>query len=289
MGEESGIRLDDMLSGGPIPKTRAMFEKIRKFMRSPGLYTRRIGRLCQKLASGIWGEQSFFLEGQMDIHPKSLWHEPRFVAEFGGFQIPGEAHPRRIEKLVPWDGVRRDLLILLLRSMIVRGVPGALAELGVYQGATARLIHHYEPNRRLYLLDTFSGFGERSVAEESRYTGHPVEARTFSDTSMAEVLAAVGAVNGNVTPVPGFFPDSVTEDLARESFAFVHVDADLYAPIHSGLEFFYPRLNPGGILVVHDYNAWPGARMAVDTFMADKPEVPLPMPDKSGSVVIVKQ
>ncbi|MHB1543553.1 MAG: TylF/MycF/NovP-related O-methyltransferase [Gammaproteobacteria bacterium] len=266
-----------------------MLGKIGKLMRSPGFYARRIGALCLRQASVILGDRSFFLEGQMDINPKSLWHEPRFVARFGGFGIPGETVRRPIENLEPWDVVRRDMLILLLRSVIVRGIPGAMAELGVFQGATARLIHHYEPDRMLYLLDTFSGFGERSVREEKMHTGHPVQAQEFADTSLEKVQKTVAAVNGNVTYVPGFFPDSVSATLAAVSFSFVHVDADLYAPIRSGLEFFYPRLSPGGILVVHDYNAWVGARTAVDAFMAEKREIPIPMPDKNGSVVIVKQ
>jgi hypothetical protein len=44
-----------------------------------------------------------------------------------------------------------------------------------------------------------------------------------------------------------------------------------------------------GIILVHDYNAWIGARKAVDDFFADKVELPVPMPDKSGSVLIIKQ
>jgi Macrocin-O-methyltransferase (TylF) len=51
----------------------------------------------------------------------------------------------------------------------------------------------------------------------------------------------------------------------------------------------YDRLSPGAMVVVHDYNAWFAARQAVDEFFSHKPEVPLPMPDRSGSVVIVKQ
>lgn len=269
------------------------YEKARKFMRAPGFYIRwsihRVGQLALRKMSLALGDRSFFLEGQMDIHPKSLWHEPRFVAEFGGFGIPGETASRPIANLEPYDTVRRDMLVLLLRSVIVRGVQGAMAELGVWQGATARLFHHYEPNRKLYLLDTFSGFGERGRVEEKERTGERIDARQFADTSLAEVQKTVAAVNGNVTYIPGFFPDSATAELAAESFSFVHLDADLYQPISAGLEFFYPRLSPGGILVVHDYNAWVGARRAVDTFMVDKAEVPIPMPDKSGSVVIVKR
>jgi O-methyltransferase len=68
----------------------------------------------------------------------------------------------------------------------------------------------------------------------------------------------------------------------------VHLDADLYEPILEGLKFFYPRMPKHGMILVHDYNAWIGARKAVDDFFSDKPELVIPMPDKSGSALIVK-
>jgi len=84
----------------------------------------------------------------------------------------------------------------------------------------------------------------------------------------------------------GYFPDSVPESVKGQSFAFVHLDADLFEPTMAGLSFFYPRLSIGGLIVVHDFNAWAGARKAVDEFCADK--ISIPMPDKNGSVVILK-
>ena len=71
--------------------------------------------------------------------------------------------------------------------------------------------------------------------------------------------------------------------------AFVHIDPDLYEPTKEGLILFYPLLSQGGIMLIHDYNAWPGARKAVDEFFLDKNEYVIPMPDKSGSAIIVKQ
>ena len=70
----------------------------------------------------------------------------------------------------------------------------------------------------------------------------------------------------------------------------MHIDCDLYAPMSSALEYFYPRLAPGGFLVVHDYSSlhWNGAEKAVDEFFADKPECVIPLPDGAGSVAIRK-
>jgi len=181
------------------------------------------------------------------------------------------------------------MLILLLRTVIEQKVPGAFAELGVYKGMTARLIHHYAPERTLHLFDTFEGFTERSAVTELRKLGHST--RLFSDTSLEQAQRFIGGPSATVMFHKGFFPESIQAAAAlhAETFAFVHLDADLYDPTMDGLRFFYPRMPRRGILLVHDYNAWPGARRAVDEFFADKPELPIPMPDKSGSVVIAKQ
>jgi hypothetical protein len=56
------------------------------------------------------------------------------------------------------------------------------------------------------------------------------------------------------------------------------------------LSYFYPRMLPGGYIIVHDYAslAWSGAEKAVDEFFADKPEAIIPLTDGGGSVVIRK-
>jgi O-methyltransferase len=56
----------------------------------------------------------------------------------------------------------------------------------------------------------------------------------------------------------------------------------------AGLKYFYEKVNPGGFILAHDFNSWPGSRKAVREFFHDKPEVPIPMPDKSGSALILK-
>jgi hypothetical protein len=56
------------------------------------------------------------------------------------------------------------------------------------------------------------------------------------------------------------------------SFSFVHLDVDLYQSTLSGLEWFYPRLNRGGVLISHDYTIAKGVRKAFDEFFIDKPE-----------------
>lgn len=236
----------------------------------------------------MFRSQAFRLQSQMDIHPNSLWHNPSFARTTGGFRPPGEGHVRTIDASQAWDLVRRDMLVLLMRDLEVRRVYGSLAEVGVYRGDTARLIHHYLPERPFHLFDTFEGFDERDTESEEAVTGDAVASGQFVDTSVQQVLDRIQPRNRNVVIHPGSFPESCDDRIRHEKFAFVHLDVDLYRPTLAGLELFYPLVVPSGYIVVHDYNAWHGARKATDEFLADRLEIAVPMPDKSGSAIIVK-
>jgi hypothetical protein len=164
------------------------------------------------------------------------------------------------------------------------GLPGDLAELGVYRGHTATMLARSA--RRLgrvaYLLDTFEGFSSSDIKGVD--ANQPVQ---FTDTSLEAVRNLVG--DDSVEFIKGHFPDSVTS-LPETSYCLVHIDCDLYAPIKSALQYFYPRIVSGGFLIIHDYSslAWDGAERAVDEFFADKPEAIVPLTDGAGSVVIRK-
>jgi len=71
----------------------------------------------------------------------------------------------------------------------------------------------------------------------------------------------------------GYFEDTL-ERFKDLRFAGVNLDCDLYQSYLTCLEFFYPRVVPGGYIIFDDYGlpAYPGAQKAVDSFLAAKPE-----------------
>lgn len=224
----------------------------------------------------------------MDIDQKSLWFDDKFNDHFGGYLPTSDVKNIPVVRLPLHDNVRKDMLLLLCKSIATRQVEGAIAELGVFQGKTAQLFHHYFPNRELYLFDTFSGFDKRDVQSEKNTTGLETTEAHFSNTSAALVRSTIQPVNNNIHFIEGCFPQTWSAAMDQMTFALVHLDADLYAPTKAGLEQFYPRLNAGGLVVIHDYNAWFGARTAVDEYCQENSLVPIPMPDKSGSCIILK-
>lgn len=184
------------------------------------------------------------------------------------------------------DIVRYYFLSLTIDQVLKEKIPGDIAELGVYRGNSAAMFAELarKTGKTLYLFDTFEGFKSQDlIGIDSRH------GRNFEDTSLDLVKNAVGT--DNVVFVKGWFPDSLTQiDQNAASYAIAHIDCDLYAPFKSALEYFYPRVAPGGFLILHDYSsyAWDGAERAVDEFFADKPESVVLIPDKSGTAVVRK-
>ena len=165
-------------------------------------------------------------------------------------------------------------------------ISGAFAELGVHQGETARAIHHMDKDRIFYLFDTFEGFAKEDLAQENQ-TGPRFSSEMFAGTSVDKVQKYING-NANLRFKSGFFPDT-TEGLETEKFALVHLDADLYAPTIEALNFFYYRLNKGGVIIVHDYNHnWEGIPKAINEFIRSIPESLIELSDWQGSAMIIR-
>lgn len=113
--------------------------------------------------------------------------------------------------------------------------------------------------------------------------------KTFSDTSVEYVRNRLPFPQ-NALFYPGYFPET-TKDIPERSFAFISLDADLYAPIRAGLEYFYPRLSSGGMILLHDYNntQFRGCREAVRQYEEENQALLLvPLSDLHGTAVIIK-
>jgi O-methyltransferase len=184
------------------------------------------------------------------------------------------------------DRIRFYMLWLQLERVVRHQVPGCLAEVGVYKGETAKIIHHMLPSRKFYLFDTFDGLPHQVMREDCDGVVRPQTVK-FDNTSPEGVIKHIGG-NHNIIVREGIFPGTAS-GLENETYAFVHIDADLYQSTIDSFRYFYPRLSPGGVLVVHDYNHnWEGVTKAVDEFAAEIAEAFIEMPDQLGSVVMVK-
>ena len=187
----------------------------------------------------------------------------------------GQAERREVLNLIDSIGDERGFLLNEREAFFlycaVKGttkVEGDLAEVGVFQGASAKLICEAKGDRHLYLFDTFEGLPDPSDADNKRQY----------QFSAGQYLSDVDSVKSYlsdyrcVSIVKGMFPATVDVIAEVKKFSFVHLDVDLYQSTHDCIEYFYPRMSRGGIIISHDYVLASGVRKAVDEFFSDKPE-----------------
>jgi hypothetical protein len=63
----------------------------------------------------------------------------------------------------------------------------------------------------------------------------------------------------------GMVEDTIPR-LAPERIAILRLDTDWYVSTKHELEWLWPRLSSGGVLIIDDYGHFTGARKAVDEF-----------------------
>ena len=184
------------------------------------------------------------------------------------------------------DLFRMLFIMMNMNQVLADNVTGDIAELGVFKGNCAKLLNQMVPkDRNIFLLDTFEGFSDKDLNNNEPSNSVVGD---FS-AGLEEVKAFVGN-DSRISYIAGYFPETATKIPESTRFSFVNLDVDLYSPIKSGLEYFYPRMTKGGIIAIHDYanSCWPGVKKAVDEFLADKNEQIIVLPDRSGTATFRK-
>jgi O-methyltransferase len=171
-----------------------------------------------------------------------------------------------------------ELLNIWEQARIMAEHGGAYAEVGVFRGASAKLICEAKGQTPFHLFDTFEGLPDEIGERDGRFKEGMFAA---NENEVKQRLCKYPAVDIH----PGLFPKtaSAIKDL---KFSFVHFDVDLYSVTKAALEFFYPRMLPGGRILSHDYGQCEGVWTAFDEFIVNKPEKLQPM--EATQVLLVK-
>jgi O-methyltransferase len=173
------------------------------------------------------------------------------------------------------------------------GLSGAIVECGVWRGgsmmlAARTLLELGDSKRPLWLYDTYQGMTEPGARDVQTMSGEMAQTILSSQPKDDEnpfwALAQRDVVEHNMTstgyprdfthfvegPVEETLPGQVPEEIA-----LLRLDTDWYESTRHELIHLWPRLKPGGVLIVDDYGYWQGARTAVDEFFSALPDAPL--------------
>jgi O-methyltransferase len=192
---------------------------------------------------------------------KNVRHDPGFL------QTLATVTEQRRTKLSP-----ERLWILWQAVRNVAPLDGAAAEVGTYRGGSAYFIAasfatirgHEVP---VEVIDTFDGHPQEKLSEYDAALHHKPHAFT-SNVSYADVAEYLSPFK-QTTVHKGEF-SSVTPVLPDHRYALVHVDVDLLESTRDCLRYFGPRLLPGGVIVLDDYQSptCPGVGRAAEEFLA---------------------
>jgi hypothetical protein len=196
-----------------------------------------------------------------------------------------------IQAARPFTMTSEERLYAVIQSVqhvSTQNIPGAIVECGVWKGgsmvAAALTIKSFRLQPRdLYLFDTFSGMTEPESVDIDLEGNAALktyeEMRTGPDScswanaplnEVKRVLFATGYPQDKIHFIKGKVEDTIPEQ-APDQIAVLRLDTDWYRSTRHELEYLYPRLSVGGVLIVDDYGHFQGARKAVDEYFARSP------------------
>lgn len=212
------------------------------------------------------------------------------LAQLGkGHHLPVEcgAEDRKIleyirdHQLTMVSAERLFATLLACRHVVNAALPGDFVECGVWRGGNGILAADIfkragQLDRGIWLFDTFDGMVRPGVEDTDGLTGRPaldkfqehkdwcmatvdeVEANfTNAGVMTSAVRLVVGDVERTLKDPEGYLPKKIS---------VLRLDTDWYASTKIELETLWPRVVPGGFLIVDDYGKWRGSRKAVDEF-----------------------
>jgi len=198
----------------------------------------------------------------------------------------------RVQGLTLTGPLRIAGLMDAVRYVSKNGVPGSFVECGVWRGgsivvAALTLMELGDTSRDIYLFDTFEGMSEpdeRDRLPDGRRAADLLKGVERRDDGSMWAMAPLDRVRQNVlaTGYPAerihFIQGKVEDTLpanAPDRIALLRLDTDWYESTRHELTHLYPRLSPGGVLIIDDYGHWQGSRLAVDEFFAARAYTPL--------------
>lgn len=168
---------------------------------------------------------------------------------------------------------RLDNIQACVTDVLRRGVPGDFIETGVWRGGAvifmrAMLKAFGENSRTVWAADSFEGLPRPDAERYPSDAGDTHWQQDIYAVSLTEVkanFARYGLLDRQVRFLKGWFRDTLPA-APIDRLAILRLDGDIYESTMDGLRYLYPKVSPGGWVIVDDYGAISGCRTAVDEY-----------------------
>ncbi|MDT7831943.1 TylF/MycF/NovP-related O-methyltransferase [Flavobacteriaceae bacterium S356] len=193
-----------------------------------------------------------------------------------------------VGEVTPYTSTGPDRIVSLINAtkhIVEHNIEGVIIECGVWRGGSMMAVLRTLKNlgvedREVYLYDTFEGMSEpteedKSIRGESALNAYAEKKEGWDKiiyySSLDEVkenISSIGYAAENIHYVKGKVEDTISNDSIPDKIALLRLDTDWYESTKHELEFLFPRLVSGGILIIDDYGHWEGCKKAVDEYFS---------------------
>lgn len=198
-----------------------------------------------------WGRPSFEGDGMRSYYKDVSWmQEPRFLEAYRvGFNTGHRFGDNFADLHLEW----RLHIILWAAQQAIRQ-EGDFVECGVNTGIFSSAICKYfsfeKVSRKFYLFDTYEGIPETQMSSTERAQRLKDNKAFYPDCY--EQVKATFSPWPNAQPVRGLVPDTLTS-VPIEKVAYLSIDMNIAKPERDALEFFWPKMSSGGMVIFDDY------------------------------------
>jgi O-methyltransferase len=202
-------------------------------------------------------------------------------------QMPPDYDPATIalfQRVKPFTLTSHERVAALRQAVtyvVKASIPGAIVECGVWRGGSMlaialTLVELGATDRDLYLFDTFETMPPPGIHDVDVWGTHASE---FFDAALAhpeysylpkeeirDLLMAAGYPDDRLHFVKGMVEDTIPHGAPLE-ISLCRLDTDWYESTAHEMEHLYPRIAPGGVLLIDDYGHFMGSKRAVDEYI----------------------
>lgn len=164
---------------------------------------------------------------------------------------------------------------------MVKDVPGAIVECGVFKGASLLRFAMFRDlfsnpfSKRIIGFDTFGEFPETEFEQDKTLRKKFIDNAGASSISKEQLLLILKhkEITRNIELVEGDISQTVPNYLENHpelKISLLNLDTDIYEPAVVILQQLFPRITRGGVLILDDYGVFPGETKAVDDYFKDQ-------------------
>lgn len=163
---------------------------------------------------------------------------------------------KKSEETESWKGfsIRWRVYMVCKMAELVKDLEGDFVECGVNRGGLTSAILQYidfqSTNKKIYLLDTFTGYDEKYLNDEEKDKGLIATYENYKEDSYEYVCKIFSKYNSKV--IKGSVPETLPLCDAHK-ICYLSIDMNCVEPEIAAFRYFWDKMVQGGVIVLDDY------------------------------------